>query len=150
MNKIYIIEYQREIERIMNLLNEFPDSEIWVVAKNKNIAEVCWNNLKEYLDANKEPLILSNRIDYIDGFNSQKAIILLCCDWWINPIAFSDIFRMYLKNAQHTFAIGQFPLKIKHVCNKFTNEELKEYSNASSYMSKIMEEIKEDDAFARY
>lgn len=106
----------KEISRFINYLEKFPNTEVWVMAKTINTGKSFWKSITSYLEyhnikVSKKPIFISSRIEKIDGYNTFNAVILLCGKWYINPIAFSDAFRMYLENAKFTLPIGEMPYR---------------------------------------
>jgi len=135
--EFYLIEYYRDIERIMNFISKFPDIEIWIIAKNGIIAKAYWKGLKTYIG--KEPFIFTSNVKAIDGLNPDKAMILLCGLWWKNPVAQTEVFNKYLKQAR--FTMGIWDMVPKRSCIKFTEEGLQEFIKNSEYLQRAMKEM---------
>lgn len=101
---------QREISRLKNYIDNFPDIEIWSISNTNLAAEAYWQSIKEYIKTDKKPRFISKGNFDKDGSNTFNAIVLLCGHWYENPIAFSGIFRMHLSNARFTLPIGEIPV----------------------------------------
>ena len=102
-------EKQRDLQRLENYLRDFPDLDIHIISKNNIIAKGYWDRIKEYIPIEKKPIIITENNYYKDGYSAFNAIIILCGHWYENPIVFSEIFRMHLKEAKFTLPIGEFP-----------------------------------------
>ena len=46
---------QREVEKLQSFLKEFPDTEVWVVARTKLQATVCWKIISSQIEYKKNP-----------------------------------------------------------------------------------------------
>ena len=112
---------QRQIERLKNYIETFPDVEIWIISGNNRCAELYWERISGYIQTNKKPLIVSKGNYQKDGYSARNAMILLCGPWYKNPIAFSDIFKMRLQEARFTFPIDDFPEPVDLVQNEGMN-----------------------------
>jgi len=44
---------QREVEKLQSFLKEFPDTEVWVVARTKLQATVCWKIISSQIEYKK-------------------------------------------------------------------------------------------------
>jgi hypothetical protein len=100
---------QRELQRLENYLRDFPDLDIHIISKNNISAKCYWHRIKEYIPIKKKPVIITENKYYQDGYGAFNAIIILCGHWYENPIAFSDVFRMHLREAKFTLPIGEIP-----------------------------------------
>lgn len=99
----------KEISRLKNYIDKFPNLDIWIVSSDKTLAKCYWESIKEYIKIDKKPVIMSTRGNMQEGFNSENALIILCGKWYKNSGAVSNTFRYYLKNAKITFPIGEIP-----------------------------------------
>ncbi|WP_027628121.1 hypothetical protein [Ruminiclostridium cellobioparum] len=107
------MQRERQVERLKNYIIDFPDLDIWIISEDNRCAELYWERINGYLCTNKKPLVISKGNYYKDGYNTHNAIILLCGQWYKNPIAFSDIVKMHLKTAKFTLPIDDFPEPIE-------------------------------------
>lgn len=95
-----------ETKRIKHWINQFPDSVLWIIAGNREQAEVYAMALKDN-GIRSEMRVFSQSKTTIDGLNSESAIILLCENWWKNPAANTDTFRYYMDNARYVMQMGE-------------------------------------------
>jgi len=100
---------QIEFQRLENYLRDFPNLDIHIISKNNIIAECYWDRIKQYIQIEKRPVFVSKKNYDKDGYSAFNAIIILCGHWYENPVAFSEVFRMHLKEAKFTLPIGEFP-----------------------------------------
>lgn len=101
---------QKELLRIKDFAERFPDTEIWVISRNGIQAKLYWERIKANIETiNIEPYIFTANLRTIDGLNPKNAVILLCGRWYENPIANSEAWKYYLKNARYTLPIGEIP-----------------------------------------
>jgi len=97
----------KSVLRLNSWLSDFPDSDLWVIARDTAIANMFWNHLKKHVNYNKKVLFLNEK--QIDGLNPSKAIILLCYKWYFNPVSETPVFKRYLKLAKATLQFGELP-----------------------------------------
>lgn len=100
---------QRELQRLENYLRDFPNLDIWIISNTNMCAKGYWKRIREYITTEKKPTFVSKGNFEKDGYSAFNAIIILCGHWYENPVAFSNIFRMHLREAYFTLPIGEFP-----------------------------------------
>lgn len=112
----------REIDRIRDHLKWYPDLDIYVMANN--FGEHYWDTINTYIDYKKEPIFITKETSYL-GRDYNNAYVLLCQNWYENPIAEKESFRHFLREAKFKIPLGETPL----IRTAEVSRKLKEHSN---------------------
>jgi len=75
-----------DLFRVKRAIEALPESEIIIIASNKTVANEYWKRIKQQLNINKRPWIISNA-NTNDGLPFLGALILKIDRWWENKNA---------------------------------------------------------------
>ena len=100
---------QHEVEKLQLFLKEFPDTEVWIVARNKEQATVCWEIINSHIKHNKKPTFPTAKT--IHGLSSKKAVILFCGHWYANRISSTTALKSHITEARLVISIGELMRK---------------------------------------
>lgn len=98
----------KEVLRIDDILKKNPELKVWVISKDKQIAQGYWKHINEIIKTDKKPYFISQRRN-LEALRSKDAIILLCGQWYKNPAADDSTFRYHLATAKFTVPIAEMP-----------------------------------------
>ena len=97
----------RDVRRIKGILEKLPDIDVWLIGGKSDHAKLT----KEALEVNgvhlRKTKLFSQSVKSIEGFDARNALIILCDQWWKNPVADTSTFRFYLQEAMFVKQVGE-------------------------------------------
>lgn len=99
----------RDVRRIKGMLERFPDLDVWFVGGKLDQSRLAKMKLEQN-GIKFKPLrtrLFTQNKNAVDGLNPHNALIILCEKWWENPVADTDAFRWYLREAMFVKQVGE-------------------------------------------
>lgn len=92
---------------IKQFLEDFPNTNIVLVANSVKHSKMIWEKLKGHLNLKQRPHIVSQHVTSTEGLSVKNSMTLFVGRWWENENALNSIHL--LKRSFITFPISYIP-----------------------------------------
>jgi hypothetical protein len=99
----------KEMCRIKAYFNEpaFKDMQVWVVAQTVKHAKAYLAAISRHVKISNYTACLSK--NHFDAMNPAVAVILLCGEWYLNPLVDEYFINLFLKECKKVIMIPEIP-----------------------------------------